>query len=109
MEPPLGATHCMVKDKGQQMKSAQEMSVDGQDLTICGGCQGYMDLFSEVFCVVSFFFFFYFTFLHTKKHQDGKHYQRLKEQTLSVTFPNANSVKALVFLCFLVCFTSSFP
>lgn len=57
-----------------------EMTVDGQDLTWCGGCQGYMDFFSEVFCVVSFFFFF-FNFLHTKKHQDGKHFQRLKERT----------------------------
>lgn len=52
---------------------------DGQDLTIC------MEVikvtwisFSEVFCVVSFFFF---TFLHTKKHQDGKHHQRWKERT----------------------------
>lgn len=49
------------KQEGKQRQrtgdeSAREMSVDGQDLTICGGCQGYMDFFSEVFCVVSFFF-----------------------------------------------------
>lgn len=60
-------------------------------------------IFWGILCC-KFFFFFYFTFLHTKKHQDGKHYQRLKEQTLSVTFPNTDSVKALVFLCFSFCF-----
>lgn len=30
-----------------------------EDLTICGGCQGYMDFFSEVFCVVYFFHLLY--------------------------------------------------
>lgn len=37
-------------------------------------------LFWGILCC-KFFFFFFFTFLHTKKHQDGKHYQRLKERT----------------------------
>lgn len=37
-----------MKTKGREDgedESAQEMSVDGQDLTLCGGCQGYMDFF----------------------------------------------------------------
>lgn len=63
MEPPLEHTAWQKKQEGKQKQRqrtaderAQETSVDGQDLTICGGCQGYMDFFSEVFCVVSFFF-----------------------------------------------------
>lgn len=81
------------KDKGQ------EMSVDGRDLTICGGCQGYMDFFSEVFCVVSFFFsssLHFCTPRNTKMENIIKDWK--KEQTLSVTFPNTCSVKTLVFL-----------
>lgn len=54
-------------------KTKDGRCVAGRDLTICGGCRGYMDIFSEVFCVVSFStFFFFFTFLHTKKHQRWK-------------------------------------
>lgn len=75
----------------------------GQDLTICGGCQGYMDFFSEVFCVVSFFFFFYFTFLHTKKQQDGKHYQRLKERTnTQCYFPECRFCQSACFCVFFL-------
>lgn len=50
-------------------ESAQETSVDGQNLTICGGCQGYMDFFSEVFCVVSFFFFLLLLYIFA--HQEN--------------------------------------
>lgn len=92
------------KQEGKQRQrtgdeSAREMSVDGQDLTICGGCQGYMDFFSEVFCVVSFFFsssLHFCTPRNTKMENIIKDWK--KEQTLSVTFPNTCSVKTLVFL-----------
>lgn len=69
-------------------ESAREMSVDGQDLTICGGCQGYMDFFSEVFCVVIFFSstLHFCTLRNTKMENIIKDWK--KEQTLSVTFPN---------------------
>lgn len=90
MEPPLEHTAWQKKQEGKQKQRqrtaderAQETSVDGQDLTICGGCQGYMDFFSEVFCVVSFFFSSSSSlhFCTPRKQQDGKHYQRLKERT----------------------------
>lgn len=52
------------------------MSVDGRDLTICGGCQGYMDFFSEVFCVVSFFFFL---LLYIFAHQETPRWKTLSK------------------------------
>lgn len=69
---------------------------DEQHLTICGGRQSYMDFFSEVFCVVIFKFFF----LHTKKPQNTKMENIIKEwkkktNKLGVTFPNTDSVKAV--------------
>lgn len=57
-------------------ESAQEMNVDGQDLTICGGCQGYMDFFSEVFCVVSFFFLL---LLYIFAHQETPRWKTLSK------------------------------
>lgn len=71
------------------------MTVDGQDLTRCGGCQGYMDFFSEVFCVVSFFFLLYF-FAHqeTPRWKTFSKTER-KDKHSSVTFVNADSVKVL--------------
>lgn len=92
-------------------ESAQETSVDGQNLTICGGCQGYMDFFSEVFCVVSFFFSSSsLHFCTPRKHQDGKHYQRLKEGTNTQRyFPERRfSQSARFFFPFLFS-TNSFP
>ena len=59
MEPPLGTTHCVATEERTGDESAQEIREDGQDRTICGGCRGYMDLFSEVFCVVKHFFLLY--------------------------------------------------
>lgn len=87
----------MTRDDG-----ARELSVDGQDLTIGGGCQGYMDFFSEVFCVV----FFLFKFLHTTKYQDVKRYQRLKERTNTQRYFSKRSYSQSA--CFSV-FMSSFP
>lgn len=66
-----GATHCMEKRKqskrGKRREKGQMMSVDGQDLTIYGSCQGYMDFFSEVFCVVSFFLLYIFAHQKTPR------------------------------------------
>lgn len=84
-----------------QMKVPRRWVLMGQDLTICGGCQGYMDFFSEVFCVVSFFFS---STLHFCTPRNSKMENIIKDwkkgQTLSVTFPNADSVKVLVFVFF---------
>lgn len=70
---------------GNEERKGRMMSVDGHDLTIYGSCQGYMDFFSEVFCVVSFFLLYIFAHQKktkkTQKHQDGKCNQRLKERT----------------------------
>lgn len=86
-------------------ESAQETSVDGQNLTICGGCQGYMDFFSEVFCVVSiFFFFFFFTFLHTKKTPRWKTLSKTKRRNKHSTLLSRTQIqsKRSVFLSVLV-------
>ena len=103
MEPPLGATHGVAREARQETQRQRDESVDGQDLTGCGGRQGYMDFFSEVFCVVSFFFFssssssslHFCTPRNTEMENIIKDWK--KEQTLSVTFRNADSVKALDF------------
>lgn len=90
------------------------MSVDGQDLTICGGCQGYMDLFSEVFCVVNFFFFLLLLYIFRTPRRNTEMEKTLskterKNKTLqSATFPDPDSVKALV-LCFVFCSRATFP
>lgn len=55
-------------------ESAQEMSVDEQDLTKCGGCQGYMNFFSEVFCVV-----FFFLLLYIFAHQETPRWKTLNK------------------------------
>lgn len=76
--------------------SAQETGDDGQDVTICGGCQGYMDFFSEVFCVVLLFFFF---LLYIFAHQETQRWKTLtkteRKNKLSIAFPNMERVKAL--------------
>lgn len=80
------APHGKRSETGQQRQSRwkrPETNVDGQDLTICGGRQGYMDFFFWGILCCNYFFFLLLLFLHTKKHQDGKHYQRLKERTIT--------------------------
>lgn len=78
------------KERERANEKCPEMTVDGHNLTRCGGCQGYMDFFSEVFCVVRFFFFSFFcTPRNTKMENIFKDWKRA--QPLDVTFPNAVS------------------
>lgn len=56
-----------------------------EDLTICGGCQGYMDFFSEVFCVV-----YFFHLLYIFAHQETPRWT-----TLSKTEENEKNSEAL--------------
>lgn len=102
------ALHGKRSKRGKQRQrtgdeSAQEMSVDGRDLTICGGLSrlhGFL-FWGILCCKFFFFFFFFFTFLHTKKHQDGKHYQRLKERTNTQRyFPKCRFSQSARFFCF---------
>lgn len=55
------------KEREIANEKCPEMTVDGHNLTRCGGCQGYMDFFSEVFCVVRFFFFTFFAHQETPR------------------------------------------
>lgn len=48
--------------------------VNGRDLKRHGGCQGYMEIFSEVFCVVSFIYFF--NLLYIFAHQETPRWKR---------------------------------
>lgn len=80
----------------------------GQDLTICGGCQGYMDFFSEVFCVVSFFFLLLYIFAHQETARWKTLSKIERKDKHSVLLSRMQILSKCLFLCFFS-FTSSFP
>lgn len=84
-------------------ESAQEISEDGQDLTICGGCQGYMDFFSEVFCVVKHFFLLYIF-----AHQETPRWKILSKTERNKHSGLLSRTQIQSVLIFSFC-TSSFP